>query len=155
MFDFLKMTGLHLDQTVVTWLPWRWSSSEFLLFVFDSSPPGQNGRYFADDIFWRIFWNENVRSWIQISLKFVPNGPIDNKPELVQVMAWRRTGDKRLPEPVLTQVYRRISAALGGGGWVNSFGTSLAYMNSKKKVIVMMHFAVWYLHRLSKASIFV
>ena len=28
---------------------------------------------------------------------------IDNKSALVQVMAWRRTGDKPLPEPILTQ----------------------------------------------------
>ena len=39
----------------------------------------------------------------QISLKFVPRSPIDNKPALVQVMAWRRTGDKPLPEPMMTQ----------------------------------------------------
>ena len=32
----------------------------------------------ADDIFKRIFLNENVRIFIQISLKFVPKGPIDN-----------------------------------------------------------------------------
>ena len=30
-------------------------------------------------------------------------GPIDNKPALVQVMAWRRTGDKLLPELMLAQ----------------------------------------------------
>ena len=40
---------------------------------------------------------------IRVSLKFVPSGPIDNKAALVQVMAWRRTGDKPLPEPMLTQ----------------------------------------------------
>ena len=40
---------------------------------------------------------------IQISLKFVPEGPIDNKAVLVQVMAWRRTGDKPLSELMLTQ----------------------------------------------------
>ena len=40
---------------------------------------------------------------IQISLKFVSKGPIDNKTALVQVMAWRRIGDKSLPEPMLTQ----------------------------------------------------
>ena len=40
---------------------------------------------------------------IGISLKFVLNGPIDNKSTLVQVMAWRQTGDKSLPEPMLTQ----------------------------------------------------
>ena len=56
----------------------------------------------ADDIFKRIFFNENITILIQISLKFVPNGPIDNNPALVQVMAWRRTGDKPLSEPMLT-----------------------------------------------------
>ena len=32
----------------------------------------------ADNIFKRIFLNENVRIFIQISLKFVPKGPFDN-----------------------------------------------------------------------------
>ena len=40
---------------------------------------------------------------IQISPQFVPNGTIDNKSALVQVMAWSRTGDKPLPGPMLTQ----------------------------------------------------
>ena len=40
---------------------------------------------------------------IQILLKFVPKGAIDNESVLVQVMAWRRKGDKPLPEPILTQ----------------------------------------------------
>ena len=57
----------------------------------------------ADDIFKCIFLNENVRIAIEISLKFVPKGPIDNKSALVQVMAWRRIGDQPLPEPMLTQ----------------------------------------------------
>ena len=45
---------------------------------FNSSPPGQNGRYFADDIFKRMFMNEFFLISIQISLKFVPKSPIDN-----------------------------------------------------------------------------
>ena len=57
----------------------------------------------ADDIFNCICLNENYRIPIQISLKHVPMSPIDNKPALVQVMAWRRTGDKPLPEPMITQ----------------------------------------------------
>ena len=57
----------------------------------------------ADDIFKCIFLNENDWISIKISLKFVPRSPIDNKPALVQVMAWRRTGDKPLPEPMMTQ----------------------------------------------------
>ena len=40
---------------------------------------------------------------IQVSLKFVPKSPIDNKPALFQVMAWRQRDDKPLSEPVLTQ----------------------------------------------------
>ena len=52
----------------------------------------------ADDIFKRIFLNENDRILIQISLKLVPMSQIDNKPVLVQVMAWRQTGAKPLPE---------------------------------------------------------
>ena len=49
---------------------------------------------------------------------FVDKGAIGNKPTLVQVMAWRRTGDNPLPEQMLTQftaVYS-VYAALGGGG---------------------------------------
>ena len=57
----------------------------------------------ADDIFEWIFLDENGRISIQISLKFVPKSPMGNKPVLVQVMAWRRTGDKSLPEPMMIQ----------------------------------------------------
>ena len=57
----------------------------------------------ADDISKCIFLNEDDRIWIQISLKFITKSSIDNKPTLIQVMAWRRTGDKSLPEPMLTQ----------------------------------------------------
>ena len=52
----------------------------------------------ADDIFKCIFLNENDRIQIRISLKFIPRSPIDNKPALVQVMAWRQIGNKPLPE---------------------------------------------------------
>ena len=57
----------------------------------------------ADDIFKCTYFRENVRISIKISLKFVPKGPVDNKSALVQVVAWRRTGDKTLPEPMLSQ----------------------------------------------------
>ena len=67
----------------------------------------------ADNIFNSIFLNENVQISIKISLKFIPKGPIDNKSALFQVMAWRRTGDKPLPESMLTQFTR--------GRWVNIY----------------------------------
>ena len=56
----------------------------------------------ADDNFKCIFFNEDDVILIQISLKLVPRSPIDNKPALVQVMAWRQTGAKPLSEPMLT-----------------------------------------------------
>ena len=37
---------------------------------------------FADDIFKRIFLNENARISIKISLKIAPKGSDDNKPAL-------------------------------------------------------------------------
>ena len=63
--------------------------------------PRKNGQHFSDNIFKCIFLNENV--WISntIWLKFVPKGPIDNNTALVQIMAWRRTGDKPLSEPMM------------------------------------------------------
>ena len=64
--------------------------------------PRQNGRHFADDTFKRIFINEHVRISINISLKFAPKGLINNIPALVQIMAWRRPGDKPLSEPMIT-----------------------------------------------------
>ena len=39
----------------------------------------------------------------RISLKFVPNSRIDNKPVSGQVIAWSRIGDRPLPEPMITQ----------------------------------------------------
>ena len=69
----------------------------------NSSPPGQNGCQIADDIFKYIFINEKFCISIQFSMKFDPKDPIDNKQTRVQVMTCRRTGDKPLPEPILTQ----------------------------------------------------
>ena len=70
---------------------------------FNSSPLDKMAIIVADDIFKCIFLNEHYRIPIQISLKFVPRSPIDNKPALFPAMAWRRTGDKPLPEPMLAQ----------------------------------------------------
>ena len=57
----------------------------------------------ADDIFKCILLNENDKILIQLSLKLVPRGPIANKPAFVQVVAGEWTGNKPLPEPMVTQ----------------------------------------------------
>ena len=51
--------------------------------VINSSPTGQNGRYFAADIFRCIFVIEKFCILSKISLKFVSRGPIDNNPAMV------------------------------------------------------------------------
>ena len=66
--------------------------------------PTQNGRHFPDDIFKWIFLNENIWISIKISVKFVPKGHINNTPALVQIMAWRRQGDKQLSEPMMVSL---------------------------------------------------
>ena len=70
--------------------------------------PRQNRRHFADDTFKRIFVDENVRISIKFSLKFVPRGPIENTAALVQIMAWRRPGDKPLCEPMMVDLLTHI-----------------------------------------------
>ena len=74
--------------------------------------PRQNGCHFPDDILKHIFLNENVSILIKISLRFAPEGPINNIPALVDIMAWRRPGDKSLSEQWWL-VYWRMYASLG------------------------------------------
>ena len=66
--------------------------------------PRWNEQHFADDIFKRIFFNENVWISIKISLKFVPKGAINKIPALFQIMAWRRPGDKPLSGTMLVSL---------------------------------------------------
>ena len=50
----------------------------------------------ADNDFKCTFLNKNDRIPIRLPSKIVPMSQIDNQPALVQVMAWRRTGDEPL-----------------------------------------------------------
>ena len=73
------------------------------LFIRPLNPlrPRQDGRRFPGDILKWIFLNENAWISIKISLKFVPMCQIYNIPELVQILAWRRPGDKPLSEQMM------------------------------------------------------
>ena len=64
------------------------------VMCFDTFKPRQDGRHFPGGIFKCFFMNEKFCILIKISLKCVPNGPIDNKWALVHVMACRRSGSK-------------------------------------------------------------
>ena len=69
--------------------------------------PRENGRHFADDIFKWIFVNENLWIPIKISSLF-PRVQFNNIPALVQIMAWRRPGDKPLSEPMMVRLPTHI-----------------------------------------------
>ena len=84
------------------------TSSSWTGLKINSLRPRQNRRHFADDVFKCNFLNENVGIPINISLKFVPKGPINNIPALVQIMAWRCPGDKPLSEPMMVSVTTHI-----------------------------------------------
>ena len=71
---------------------------------FNKLRPKQNGCQFPDDIFKCIFWNENIWIPMEISLTFVPKGPINNIPSLVHIMAWCRPGDKPSSEPMMVSL---------------------------------------------------
>ena len=77
-------------------------------YLINTLRPRQNGCYFPDNISEGIFLKENVWIPIKISLKFVPKSPINNIPALVQIMAWRRPGDKPLSEPMLVRLPTHI-----------------------------------------------
>ena len=91
--------------------------------LFNTLRPRPNRRHFADDIFKCIFLNENVWIPIKISLKLVTQGPIINIPALVQIMAWRRPGDKPLSEPVMISLLTHICVTRPQ--WVKMFSTTI------------------------------
>ena len=62
-----------------------------------------------------LIFNEYLHVSIEISLKFVPQCPINDKPALVHIMAWYETGDK----PLSGQVFLIcIDVSLGLNGYV-------------------------------------
>ena len=99
-------------------LEWDSSEAEFCTFgdycheigsfAFNTLRPRQNGRRFADDLFKCIFLNENARISLEISLKSVPKVQINNIQALVRAMAWRRSGDKPLSEPIMVSLLVHI-----------------------------------------------
>ena len=94
--------------------------------------PMQNGRRFADDTFKRIFLNENVIISIKTSLKCVP---MNNISALVQIMAWRRPGDKPLSEPMMVSVLPHICVTRPQ--WVNSYWFTVSWnIRSKREWIL-------------------
>ena len=102
VFSWMKIIGFQFEfhRNLSPWLPAWWAS-------------GFSGDHQQDhQCLWLLLCYSFILSFIAcillgikllLLLLLVPRSPIDNKPALVQVMAWHRTGNKPLSEPVLTQ----------------------------------------------------
>ena len=95
--------------------PWTYVFCVFGVATIETEPTSRYLKTLRPRKNGRIFLNENVSIAIKISLKFVPKGPINNILALVQIMAWRWSGDKPLSEPMMTSfadAYMRRSASM-------------------------------------------
>ena len=108
------------DQPVLTHATVLYNGFEYN--TFNTLRPRQNGPHFADAIFKGILLKENAWILIKFSLKFVPKGPINNIPALVQIMAWRQPGDKPLSEPMVVSLLMHI--CITRPQWVKNNATS-------------------------------
>ena len=100
------------------------------------SPLGQNGRHFTDDIYRWICFTENIFILIKISLKFVPKGPVDNNPALVQIMACHQIGDKPLSESMLTH----FTSGSTRERWVNDLPSNTMFCCLPSIFVLIMAF---------------
>ena len=124
--------------------------------AFNTLRPRQNGRHFADDIFKCILLNENVWITIKNSLNVVPKGPINNIPALVQIMAWRRPGDKPLSEPMLVSLPTHICVTRPQ--WVKYHHRHCHHNRhhiikmSPRPVLAGMNYTSWWRHQMETFS---
>ena len=113
--------------------------------------PPQNGRHFADDIFKCIFLNDSAWILINISSKSVPRGPINNIQALVQIMVWRRPGDKPLSGPMMVRL--RTHICVSRPCWVQypldsnwsclHYKFAISIVQPSKNVIVWFEIRIW------------
>ena len=133
---FLSMLGLkliHISNMDLSLCPqiekhlcWRlaaWycipisGNTRLRLTSLNTLRPRRSRRHFADDSLRYIFLNENIWISIKISLKSIAKSPINNIPTLVQIMAWRRPGDKPLSEAMMVRLLTQLCIARPQ--WVN------------------------------------
>ena len=141
------MNKIHIFNVWVTYFMWNikwylWNSTQNILPIFWKKLFLQNVeflralRFKSRDTFlrcpeaetkwptfrWgqfqRIFFNKNVWIAIKISLKFVPKGPMNKIPAMIQIMAWRRSGDK--PSSYATLISLPTHICVTRPQWVNT-----------------------------------
>ena len=148
IYDIFSVTLLTVSADGLALLGARISAGpviQWYLHCIKTLRPRQNGHHFPDDIFKYIFLNENV--WIshKISLKFVPNVRINNIPSLVQIIAWRRIGDKPLFEPMIDNVFDAYMCHSASMSWhwgipsINALGTPRSCTESTAYIYIYIY----------------
>ena len=145
-FTQFQLTFMNLTRDTSTTSHWIWKNhlSKFSLKSargqgVNTLRPGQNGRRYPDDIFKCIFLNENICIPINISLKFVPKGQINNISSLVQIMACRR--------PMLVNLVTHICATRPQG----DNRILVKWIHQNRHIVVFNkcteHMNTWYIQR--------
>ena len=121
-FPWLDQHGARLELWLRLWL-WWWTMAGGGMGTYKGTNTGytQLSHFIVNTLrrdkianIWQttfsnvFFDSENVWISIKISLKFVPRGPINNIPALIQIMAWCYPGDKPLSEPMLVSLTMHI-----------------------------------------------
>ena len=73
-----------------------------LLVIYKIEAEKENDGSLSDDILKLIFFNESICFVILISLKIIPTCEINNKPILLQIMAWRWFNNEPLSDTMMT-----------------------------------------------------
>ena len=71
----MKLKIRQIPEFAISDIIWKLFETCHMSTHISSSPPGQNGCHFTDDIFRCIFMNEKFCILIEISLKFVAKNP--------------------------------------------------------------------------------
>ena len=98
------------------------STSEFAFFYLDwvnILSPKQNGCHSGDGTFKATFLQWNMLNVIHISLKNIPEGPVDNYPALVQTVAWCPNRRQTIIWSNGDLIYWYLYASLGLNGLLN------------------------------------
>ena len=101
-------TVAPLSPVRIYWSDFAYKPTGSFFYLLNTMRSRQNDRQFPDDMLKCIWLNENVYIYMKISLKFVSNGPIKNILALVQIMVWRRPGDKSLYEWIMASLLPHI-----------------------------------------------
>ena len=91
-----KMAAIFLTTQIAKFMGPTWGPS--------GSCPSQMGPCWPYEPCYLGTFSNFLERKCMISLKSVFEGPINNIPASVQIMAWRRPGDKQLSEPMIVRL---------------------------------------------------